>query len=238
MDPESFKFILSLIENHPIFFNRSTCPQASVKSQLKVALYKLAHDGSASGFVPSSAQWGVSEGHINNCVRRVIYALFELRDKYICWPSREARRLESLQNQERAGFIGAVGKVDGTDIVFHYKPGGELLGEHYFNRKKRYAIDLCAVCDSNKKIIYMLTGYSNAMHDARVWSQTRIHQNPLSYLSPGQYLLGDAAYTPTSYMVSSFKALEANQVENTTFNKQLSHICIDIKHTFGILKRR
>ena len=84
----------------------------------------------------------------------------------------------------------------------------------------------------------MLTGYSNAMHDTRVWGQTRIHPNPLSYLSPGQYFLGDAAYTPTSYMVSPYKTPEANRVENTTFNKQLSHIRIDIKHTFGILKRR
>lgn len=80
---------------------------------------------------------GLSEGHINNCIRRVIYAPFQLRDKYVYWPSREARRLESLQNQERAGFLGAVGKVDRTDIVLHYKPGGELLGEHYFNQKKK-----------------------------------------------------------------------------------------------------
>ena len=39
-------------------------------------------------------------------------------------------------------------------------------------------------------------------------------------------------------MVSPYKAPEANQVENNKFNKQLSHICIDIEHTFGILKGR
>lgn len=92
MDPKSFKFILSLIKDHPIFYNRSTCLQASVESQLKVNLYKLAHDGSASGFVPSSAQWGVSEGHINNCIRRVIYALFQLRDKYVDKTSQRLQR--------------------------------------------------------------------------------------------------------------------------------------------------
>ncbi len=84
----------------------------------------------------------------------------------------------------------------------------------------------------------MLTGYFNAMYDARIWGQTRIHQKFLSYLSPGQYLPGDAAYTLTSYVVSPYKAPKANQVENTKFNKQLSHICIKIEHTFGILKRR
>lgn len=39
MDPESFKFILSLIEDHLIFYNRSTCPQTSVKSQQDIATF-------------------------------------------------------------------------------------------------------------------------------------------------------------------------------------------------------
>ena len=63
-----------------------------------------------------------------------------------------------MQNQDRKGFLGAVGKVDGTDIVLHYKPGGKFHGEHFYTRKKRYAIDLCAVYNSNKQFIYTLTG--------------------------------------------------------------------------------
>lgn len=238
MEPTSFQFVLDLIKDNHIFTNKSNCEQDLVSSQLKIALYKLAHDGSGSGYVPASGQWGVSEGHISNCVRRVVYALFQLREKYIRWPLEDERRNESLANQERAGFLGAVGKADGTDIVLHYKPGGELLGEHFFNRKKRYAIDLCAICDSDKRITYMLTGFSNAMHDARVWGHTNIHRNPTAYLSPGQYILGDAAYTPTKYMVPPYKAPEANRSENHAFNKQLSHIRIDIEHTFGMLKGR
>lgn len=64
--------------------------------------------------------------------------------------------------------MGAIGKVDRTDIVLHYKLGGKLLGEHFFNRKKRYTIDHCAICDSDKKshicllvsqILYMMHEY-------------------------------------------------------------------------------
>lgn len=72
MDPKSFKFILSWIEDHPICYNQFTCPQALVKSQLQVIFYKLAYDRSASGFVLFSAQWGVSEDPINICIRQVI----------------------------------------------------------------------------------------------------------------------------------------------------------------------
>ena len=174
----SFQFVLDLIKDNHIFTNKSNCEQDLVSSQLKIAFYKLAHDGSSSRYVPASGQWGVSEGHISNCVRRVVYALFQLPKKYIQWPLEDKRRNESLANQEHARFLGAIGKADETDIVLHYKPRGELLGEHFFNRKKQYAIDHCAICDFDKKITYMLTGFSNAMHDARVWGHTNIHRNP------------------------------------------------------------
>lgn len=38
-------------------------------------------------------------------------------------------------------------------------------------------------------------------------------------------------------MLSLYKTPKANQIKNTISNKQLSHICIDIKHTFGRPKR-
>lgn len=199
MNPASFQQILLLVEGDPTFSNISTSAQAPVDAQLKLALWKLSHNGSASGFRASSAQWGVSEGHIFDCTKRVVAALFRLREQYIQWPSETARKRESIINDIREGFSGAVGKVDGTYIVLQYKPGGVFDGEQFFNRKKRYAVDLCAVCDSSKKFIHMLSGFSNATHDSRVWSHTRIHQNPQRYFSQGQYLLGDSAYTSTNY---------------------------------------
>ena len=172
MEPQSFVHILGLIQNCHIFRNNSKCPQASVSSQLKIALYKLAQNGSGSGFKPSSSQWGVSEGHIYNCTRRVVYALFQLRERCIRWPSPESRNRESFINYDRAGFVGTVGSLDGTDIVLDNKPGGEYKGEQFFNRKKRYAIDLCAICNSDLTFTYYLTGFSNAAHDSRVFSST------------------------------------------------------------------
>ena len=168
MEPQSFKYILALLKDNPIFYHKSTSRQAPVDQQLKLALYKLANDGSASGFRHSSNYWGASEGHINNSTRRVIYALFQLQDSYIKWPTENEKRSENMRNQDREGFLGAIGKVDGTDIVLKYKPGGVFHGEHFYTRKKRYSIDLCAVCDSQKRFIYSLTGFSNTTHDSRV----------------------------------------------------------------------
>ena len=128
--------------NNLVFYNNSTYQQAPVETQLKIALWKLAHDGSASSFCPSASQWGVSEGHISDCTKRIIVALFQL-----C-------------------FLETIGKADSTDIVLQYKPGRVFDSESFWNRKKRYAIDLCGACDSSKKFTYMLTGFSNATDSA------------------------------------------------------------------------
>ena len=68
-----------------------------------------------------------------------------------------SKHLESLQNQEWARFLRAIKKIDGTNIVFHYKLRDKLFGEHYFNQKNRYVINQCVVCNPIKKSsIYLL----------------------------------------------------------------------------------
>ena len=111
------------------------------------------------------------------------------------------------------GFIGVVGKVDGTDIVSGFKPRGEFKGELFYNRKNRYALDLCAVCDSDKKFTYILAGWPNSQHDARIFGSTNLQQNPQKYFSDGRYLLSDAAYTNSLYMVAPYKAPTTYQKE-------------------------
>lgn len=98
MNPQSFRYILALLKNNPIFYNKSTSPQAPVDQQLKLVLYKLANNGSACGFRYSSNYWGTSEGHINNSTRRVVYALFQLRDSYIKWPTENEKWSENMRN--------------------------------------------------------------------------------------------------------------------------------------------
>ena len=178
VDPMSFEFIAHLICDNPIFSNESKIPQAPIDEQLKLALYRLAYDGSGVGVANSAHHWGVAEGHISNCTKRVVFALFQLQDKFIKWPSADGLRQESSETDRRADFLDCVGKVDGTDVVLAFKPGGDFEGERFWNRKKRYAIDLCAVCNSDRRFTYILIGYSVATHDSRVYAHTRMYQNP------------------------------------------------------------
>lgn len=211
----------SLIKDDPIFYNNSNIPQTLVHAQLHYALYKFGSDGNASSWTSGARKWGISEGHMYDCTLRVIEALCNLKDQLIIWPTQDKRKYESIKNSDREGFLGAVGKLDGTNIVLKFKPGGIFKGEIFFNRKKRYALDLCAICDSSKRFTYILAGWPNSQHDARIFASTSIHRNPRRHFSPGEYLLGDAAYSNTSYLIGPYKSPYTREKSNRRFNRKL-----------------
>ena len=136
MDCHSFQHISRLIQNNPVFINQSNCDQAPVEQQLQCALYKLGHDGNASSFIQSASYWSVFEGHIHKTTSRIVEALGNLKDKMIEWPTKDEKRRESMENDTREGFLGCIGKVDGTDIILKNKPGGVYNGEIFLTRKK------------------------------------------------------------------------------------------------------
>ena len=141
-----------------------------------------------------------------------------------------------MKNSDWEGFFGAVGKLDGTDIVLKFKPGRIFKGEIFFNWKKRYALDLCAVYDSSKRFIYILAGWPNLQYDARIFASTSIHRNQRQYFLPGEYLLEDAAYSNTSYLIGPYKSPYTRDKSNRKFNRKLSSVRVNIEHAFGILK--
>lgn len=146
--------------------------------------------------------------------------------------------MESMKNSDWEGFLGVVGKLDGTDIVLKFKPGGIFKGEIFFNRKKRQAVDLCTLCDSSKRFTYILAGWPNSQHDAQSFVSTSIHRNPRRYFSPGEYFLGDSAYSNTSYSIGPYKSPYIKDISDRKFNQKLSSVRVDIEHAFGILKGR
>lgn len=62
----------------------------------------------------------------------MVEALFNLKDKIIICLDSQKRLHESLLNDKQKGFIGAVGKVDNTDIILKFKPRGHFKGELFF----------------------------------------------------------------------------------------------------------
>lgn len=92
-----------------------------------------------------------------------------------------------INNIRKNEFIEVVSKIDETNMVLINKSDDRYEGELFFNRKKRYIMNLCAVCDSNKKYTYFLIDWSNNQHDQRIFSAGDLHKNPINFFCEGQY---------------------------------------------------
>lgn len=121
---QGFHFVLSKISNSIHFQSKSTSkPQQPVSIQLLNALNRLGTNGNGSSFLRLAGQFGTSDGNIFKQTERVINALFDLRDTWIVWGDAAAQEEESRSNYERQGFVGCLGKVDGTCVELAFKPG-------------------------------------------------------------------------------------------------------------------
>ncbi len=220
------------------------------------ALYRLEHDDNASEFLTFAIMWKIFEEHLFDCIKRVVEVLCRLKNKFVKRSNSRARIKESLRNNERQkNFIEAVNKIDETNIVLNIKSKDKYEKKFFFNRKKRYVIDLCAACDSNKYFIYFLCQWSNSQHDQRVFFEEDLQKNSTFYFFADQYFLHNSVYINTLYMIdqnkrhetkinvwrikiTSCKAFHIIVSDVRRFYKRLSRIRIDIEHEFEMLKER
>lgn len=132
---EGFSALLIKIQDHPVFSNNSTCPQAHPSIQLAVALTRFGVHGTGASVSKIQAIFGIGLGTATLYTNRVIEALVSMQPEWISWPN-AARRREIGCVMRAEGFPNCVGFIDGTTIPLSQKPA--LDGEVYFDRKKRY----------------------------------------------------------------------------------------------------
>jgi DDE superfamily endonuclease len=123
-------------------------------------------------------------------------AILAHEGEFVRWPTQEERREISDRIHADSGFPDCIGFADGTLFPLATKP--MLNGEDWFNKRKRqYAIATLVVCDHDKRIRYLYTGWPGSVHDQRIYTNTDIAQQSEAFFSPGQYLLADTGYAPT-----------------------------------------
>jgi hypothetical protein len=236
MDKLSFKVVVDLINNHPIFHNNSRHKQADVWIQLMVGLQRLGCDGNGVSCGRIAVFFGISEGAVISYTRRVIIAIFSLQAMAVTWPDTIERLEISKRLDERYGLLGAVGIIDGTPIVLGQRP--EVDGEVFFNRKQRYAINLQLCCDDNKFIRNYVVGWPGSVTDSVVWADSNVMKHPTNFLSYGQWLIADAGYALSSIVCTPYRQPSSEIEDNKRFNDMFSSARSSIEHTNGMLKGR
>jgi hypothetical protein len=125
--PRVFHFVLTLIENHPVFQNSSNVPQMPVEQQLAVTFYRLGHYGNAASIKSVARMAGIGEGTVELFTRCCLTAIISLHDIFVRKLTVEEKEVEKEWIDNRLGFKGTWRNgwvmYDGTIIPLHRKPG-------------------------------------------------------------------------------------------------------------------
>ncbi|KAL7527497.1 hypothetical protein ACHAWF_002201 [Thalassiosira exigua] len=125
-------------------------------------------------------------------------------------------------------FEGCIGAIDGIAIRIRC-PSNVSDPCNYFCRKNFYALNVQAICDRQKRILWISPGHQGASHNSTAWLQTSL-ADLLEKMEPilkkhGLFIVGDSAYRP-------YPNTEPSSIEDA-FNFWLSNSRIHIECTFG-----
>lgn len=188
---------------------------------------------------------GVHIVEVYRSVWEVVDAVNSCSDLAISFP-RDHNQQQNIAREfakcSQAGFDNCVGAIDGLLIWIH-KPKDEDCGnigpiKFFCGRKKKYGLNMQAVCDANCRFIDLSVEHPGATSDFLAFTTSSIKydlETP-GFLAEGLALYGDNAYTNSKYMVAPFKGVSHG--EKDAYNFFQSQLRIKIECAFGILVNR
>ena len=141
--------------------------------------------------------------------------------------------------ETRTGFPGCMGFLDRTDMTLQYRPS--FHSETYFNRKKKYGLNIQAICDEQRRFRFVSSGYPGSVSNATVFCESSFFQSPNQFFwRPDDYILADKAYPVTRRCMTPYKEpwASVNDGGYQDFNLRLAETWVKIKHVFGVLQNR
>ncbi|KAH9822300.1 hypothetical protein DFH28DRAFT_1119236 [Melampsora americana] len=105
MSKESFMALLHEISGNPVFHNNSSCPQALVQWQLLVALASFGLSGNGGQGPLIAKLFTMAARCVDNYTNHCIWALVQLEEKYIKWPTSEERKKIKDEIEEPGGLL-------------------------------------------------------------------------------------------------------------------------------------
>ena len=168
-----------------------------------------------------------------------------LKIKFPTDHSKQRKTAEGFKSKSWVGFDNCVGAVDGM-LVWMTAPSKKVLKEtkvgalkFFCGRKKKYGMNLQAICDSNRKFIDIEVRHPASTSDYLCFCTLDILKNKLSkdgFLAPGLAIYGDNAYINTPFLVTPEKGVSTGPED--AYNFFQSQLRINIECAFGMLVHR
>uniref|UniRef100_A0A668AUA2 DDE Tnp4 domain-containing protein n=1 Tax=Myripristis murdjan TaxID=586833 RepID=A0A668AUA2_9TELE len=214
-----------------------------LQQRVAIAVWKLATN---ADYWSIAHLFAVSLSTACKCLKAFCSAVEDiLQPEAIQFPN--ADKLQEMANyfENRWGLPHCVGAIDGSHIPIL---APQEYHTEYYNSKGWYSVVLQAVVDGKGLFWNVFSGLPGSMHDARVLRRSGLW-NMADRLFGGQhhvtgghdmgyYILGDAAYPQTSWLMKPFMDNGCLTEEETNFNIRLSRARVVVENAFGRLKGR
>jgi hypothetical protein len=134
-------------------------------------------------------------------------------------------------------FNGCISAID--CLAVHIKCPTEVRDPgNYFCCKNLYALNVQAICDQNKRCLWISPGNQGASHDSFAWSETKLYdllQEMKDILKEhGLFFVGDSAYPMASFLLAPYDNAIPNSSKDS-YNFWHSNSRIRIECLFGEL---
>ena len=246
MGRRTFDFLCE--ELHPFLCRENTNMRKaiSVRRRVAISLWRLATN---ADYRTVGHLFGVSQASVCDIINEFCTVVSDvLLQKFIKVPVGEELDNNIKKFKDKWGFPQCVGAIDGSHIPI--KAPTEFHAD-YYNRKGWYSIILQAVVDSSYKFIDINVGWPGKVHDARVFSNSKIFAKGMEgTLFPENKaimingvrvplcIIADAAYPLLSWVMKPFPDNGKLSAEKSHFNYRLSRARMVVENAFGRLKGR
>lgn len=191
---------------------------------------------------------GVSYQQVYVSVWNVVDAINACESIQIAFPIEHSKQMEianGFRLKSKVDFPSCLGCVDGM-LIWINKPCKKSKTESsigpkkfYCGRKKKFGINLQAICDHQRRFIDIDVRHPGSTSDYLCFTTSKIHQKILSksdFIHPSLHFFGDSAYVNTSFMATPFKGSHSGVKD--AYNFYHSQLRINIECAFGILVHR
>jgi DDE superfamily endonuclease len=196
---------------------------------------------------------GVSHSEVFDSIWKVIDAINVEPNLAIHFPEDHEEQLQladDFKKKSQAGFSNCMGAIDGILIWIHKPTKADVkltncgAAKFFCGRKKKFGLNMQAVCDSKRRFLDVYIGHPGSTSDFLSFqtSPLRHRLDEPNFLHPDVCLYGDNAYVNTQYMVTPFKAVSEGPEDAYSYYQSQLRICIEcafgmLCHRFGILRK-
>ncbi|XP_054747579.1 putative nuclease HARBI1 [Anastrepha obliqua] len=181
----------------------------------------------------------ISTSSVWTTVKRVTDFVLSISNEYIRWPEGAYLHSNTEKFRLKKRIPDVIGAVDCMHIVIKCPKNQK---EMYINREKAYSIVLQAVVDADKKFVDITCGEPGSLDDYTVLKRSKLYHDAERYYEEmflnNYFLIGDAAYPSTQWLVPPFKESENLTESQRKFNEIHNSTRMVVEDAFGLLKIR